>query len=74
VSVREGEPRRSSLVALLEKRGRFLIGQPFFARGPQLIVGGDRRAAAGDLVLLALGLRGGKLLRRSMAPLLVCPR
>ncbi len=55
----EREPPRTSIVAVLEKRGRFLVGQPFFARGPQLIVDGDRRASAGDLVLLKLGGRGG---------------
>jgi ribonuclease R len=57
--VSEREPPRTSVVAVLEKRGRFLVGQPFFGRGPQLIVDGDRRAAAGELVLLRLGLRGG---------------
>jgi ribonuclease R len=57
--VSEREPPRTSVVAVLEKRGRFLVGQPFFGRGPQLIVDGDRRAAAGDLVVLRLGLRGG---------------
>ncbi len=50
---------RSALVALLEKRGRFLIGEPFFARGGQLIVDRDQRARPGELVLLRLGGRGG---------------
>jgi ribonuclease R len=50
---------RSHLVAVLEKRGRFLVGQPFFGRGPQLIVERDKRAGVGDLVLLRMGTRGG---------------
>ena len=49
---------RTSVVAVLDKRGRFLIGEPFFGRGPQLIVDRDRTAGAGDLVLLKLGGRG----------------
>lgn len=52
-------PERSELVAVLETRGRFLIGQPFFGCGPQLIVDRDKRAAVGDLVLLRMGTRGG---------------
>jgi ribonuclease R len=52
-------PERAEIVAVLEQRGRFLIGQPFFGRGPQLIVERDKRARAGDLVLLRMGTRGG---------------
>jgi ribonuclease R len=50
---------RSATVAVLDKRGRFLVGEPFFGRGPQLIVDKDRRAGPGDLVLLRTGMRGG---------------
>ena len=45
-------PPRTSVVALLDKRGRFLVGEPFFGRGPRLIVDRDKRAGPGDLVLL----------------------
>ena len=51
---------RTSVVAVLDKRGRFLIGDTFFGRGPQLIVDRDRRASVGDLVLLKVGGRGGQ--------------
>lgn len=51
---------RSSVVAVLDKRGRFLTGEPFFARGTRLIVDDHRKAKPGDLVLLKVGGRGGK--------------
>jgi ribonuclease R len=57
---RERAPARTAVVAVLDKRGRFLIGESFFGRGPQLIVDNDRRAGPGDLVLLRTGGRGGQ--------------
>lgn len=51
---------RTDVVALLEKRARHLVGEPYFQRGPRLIVDRDRRASLGDLVLLRAGQRGGK--------------
>ncbi|HEY4280761.1 MAG TPA: RNB domain-containing ribonuclease [Conexibacter sp.] len=57
---RERPQSRNHVVAILEKRGRFLVGEPFFQRGPRPIVDRDRRAAAGDLVLLRLSNRAGK--------------
>jgi ribonuclease R len=57
---REWVAPRTSVVAVLDKRGRFLIGDPFFGRGPQLIVDRDRKAGVGDLVLLKVGGRGGQ--------------
>jgi ribonuclease R len=57
---RERVTPRTSVVAVLDKRGRFLIGDPFFGRGPQLIVDRDRNARVGDLVLLRVGRRGGQ--------------
>lgn len=56
---RERTPPRTDVVAVLEKRGRFLVGEPFFGRGSQMIVERDRRANMGDLVLLRSGGRGG---------------
>jgi ribonuclease R len=49
---------RTDVVAVLDKRGRFLVGEPFFARGPRLIVDRDSRASLGDLVLLRTGAKG----------------
>ena len=40
------------VVGVLAKRGRFLVAEPFFERGRQMNVEADRRARAGDLVLL----------------------
>lgn len=57
---RERAAPRTAIVAVLDKRGRFLIGESFFGRGPQLIVDKDRRAGPGDLVLLRTGGRGGQ--------------
>ncbi|HWF36797.1 MAG TPA: RNB domain-containing ribonuclease [Solirubrobacteraceae bacterium] len=50
-----GRPTRTGQVAVLEKRGRFLVAEPFFERGPRLTLSRDRRADVGDLVLV----RGG---------------
>jgi ribonuclease R len=47
-------------VAVLEKRGRFLVAEPFFERGPRLSLSRDRRADAGDLVLVRPGGGGGR--------------
>jgi ribonuclease R len=57
---RERAAPRTAVVAVLDKRGRFLVGETFFGRGPQLIVDRDRSAGAGDLVLLRTGGRGGQ--------------
>lgn len=48
------------MVAVLDKRGRFLVGESFFGRGPQLIVDKDRSARPGELVLLRTGGRNGR--------------
>ena len=45
-------PSRAATVAVLERRGRFLVAEPFFERGPRLTLTRDRRADAGDLVLV----------------------
>jgi len=63
------------VVAVLEKRGRFLTAAPFFARGHGMSVDrpgkGCDRAAVGDLVLVApVGGRGGhgRVVRRLGRP------
>ena len=46
VSSAAGAPR----VAVLQRRGKFLVAEPFFGPGPRLAVSRDRRASVGDLV------------------------
>lgn len=45
-------------VAVLERRGKFLVAEPFLELGPRLVVSRDRRFAVGDLV--ALRARSGR--------------
>ena len=45
-------PSRAATVAVLERRGRFLVAEPFFERGQRVTLSRDRRADVGDLVLL----------------------
>jgi len=55
------------MVAVLEKRGRFLVAEPIFGPGPRTAV--DRAGAtAGDLVLVGGGKRGARVLRRIGRP------
>ncbi len=53
------------LVAVLAKRGRFLVAEPLFERGRQITLAGGRRpgAAVGDIVLLGFGKRGPRVVR-----------
>jgi ribonuclease R len=62
-------PRRldQPLVAVLEKRGRFLIAEPLFGRGPRTAVE-PRGAGVGDLVLVGSGKRGARVIRRLGRP------
>src|SRR5438445_6674755 len=41
-------------VALIERRGKFLVAEPFFSPGPRFAVTRDRRTSVGDLVVLRL--------------------
>ena len=45
-------------VALIERRGKFLVAEPFFAPGPRFAVTRDRRASVGDLVVVRPGAQG----------------
>ena len=47
----------SPAVAVLERRGKFLVAEPFFESGPRLVVGRDPRARVGDLVVVRTGSR-----------------
>jgi ribonuclease R len=55
------------LVAVLEKRGRFLVAEPLFGRGPRTAVE-PRGAGPGELVLVGAGKRGARVVRRLGRP------
>ena len=55
------------LVAVLEKRGRFLVAEPLFGRGPRGAVD-PRGAGVGELVLVGSGKRGARVIRRLGRP------
>jgi ribonuclease R len=62
-------PRRldQPLVAVLERRGRFLVAEPMFGRGPRTAV--ERGGAdEGDLVLVGAGKRGARVVRKLGRP------
>ncbi len=68
-SVRSRPARRldAPVVAVLEKRGRFLVGEPLFGRGARATV--ERGGAnVGDLVLVGSGKRGARVIRRLGRP------
>jgi ribonuclease R len=54
-------------VAILERRGKFLVAEPFFQSGGRVVVSRDKRADVGDLVLVGAGKnRNGKGSRRAV--------
>jgi ribonuclease R len=57
----QGEPT----VAVLAKRGRFLVAEPLFDRGRRLTLSPGRRpgASVGELVLVGFGKRGARVVR-----------
>jgi ribonuclease R len=65
-----GRPARRldrPLVAVLEKRGRFLVAEPVFGPGPRTAV--ERVGAGeGDLVVVGGGKRGARVMRRLGRP------
>ena len=69
MSVRARSPARAPAgpaVAVLAKRGRFMVAEPVFERGGRRItLDGGRRpgASAGDLVLIGFGKRGPRVIR-----------
>jgi ribonuclease R len=69
-AVRGGRAARrldQPLVAVLERRGRFLVAEPLFGRGPRTAV--ERGAAdEGDLVLVGAGKRGARVVRKLGRP------
>jgi ribonuclease R len=55
VSAPPQAPGAAARVAVLERRGKFLVAEPFFRSGPRLVVTRDRRADVGDLVVVNPG-------------------
>ena len=54
------EPRPAEgIVATVDKRGRFLVAEPFFAPGQRMVVDRDSRIGIGDLVLVRPATRAG---------------
>ncbi|MCW3064465.1 MAG: Exoribonuclease, partial [Solirubrobacterales bacterium] len=52
---------RELLVARVARQGRFLVAEPFFDRGPKLVIDRSSRGAReGDLVLVQPGSPGAK--------------
>ncbi len=49
------DPRPATRVAVLQRKGKFLVAEPFFAPGPQIVVSRDRKADVGDLVTVVAG-------------------
>ncbi len=47
-------------VAVLERRGKFLVAEPFFAPGPRMVVSRDKRFNLGDLVVVRPQVNGGR--------------
>ncbi len=41
-----------SRVAVLERRGKFFVAEPFFGPGPRHVVSRDRQASVGDLIVV----------------------
>jgi ribonuclease R len=54
------EASATGRVALIEKRGKFLVAEPFFGPGPRLAVSRDSRYDVGDLVLVSPSVSGRK--------------
>jgi ribonuclease R len=57
-----GRPREHSdegVVAVVDKRGRFLVAEPFFERGARMVLDREARAKPGDLVLVRPSSRSG---------------
>ncbi len=68
---REDQLHAGPVVGVLQKRGRFLVVEPFFARGRRVTVSRSDRARTGDLVLVAPEKRGaghGRILKRIGRP------
>ena len=52
-------PAAEGIVATVQKRGRFLVAEPFFAPGSRMVLDRDSRITVGDLVLVRPATRAG---------------
>ncbi len=52
MSVADPRAADAGRVAVIERRGKFLVAEPFFDPGPRLAVNRDRRTDVGDLVVV----------------------
>ncbi|MBV9605811.1 MAG: hypothetical protein JO027_11910, partial [Solirubrobacterales bacterium] len=59
--IARGSDGAAQRVAVLERRGKFLVAEPFFGQGPRLVVSRDKRVSVGDLIVVRAGTgRGGR--------------
>ncbi len=61
-----GDARPAARVAVLRRKGKFLVAEPFFEPGPQIVVSRDRKADIGDLVVVTPGAAGRRGSRRAV--------
>jgi ribonuclease R len=52
MSPEQTRPAGGARVAVVARRGKFLVAEPFFGAGPRLTLARDRRVDVGDLVLV----------------------
>ena len=57
-AVRDARP--ATRVAVLRRKGKFLVAEPFFEPGPQIVVSRDRKADVGDLVVVSARSESGR--------------
>src|SRR5438270_11143724 len=69
MSPSQGRPAGAASVAVVARRGKFLVAEPFFGPGPRLALSRDKRFDVGDLVILRAGggRRGGGRGRATVA-------
>jgi ribonuclease R len=60
---RPGGPLNGAHVAVIERRGRFLVAEPLFERGPRVAVDKQARDAEGRMALVDFGPGRARLLR-----------
>jgi ribonuclease R len=64
-----GDPTGGRFVAVIERRGRFLVAAPLFERGPQAgLARGSVRVAAGEMALVERRAGGARVLERLGSP------
>jgi ribonuclease R len=66
VSPTAGDSRPAPRVAVLRRKGKFLVAEPFFEPGPQIVVSRDHKADIGDLVVVTAGSANRRGSRRAV--------